>query len=153
MCAAVFRPVCGSDGRTYSKLCNMINIVHVGVPLLMSGPALGGAGPSRPRLQVNLHQDLYLHVLDKPTVDYTLARGPLRRGAQLRAIGLCNLLTVRYVSDQCKILSSQFFASKWYKIQNEITKINAGKFFKVYRRIMRDGDDISLVQLTYYALC
>ena len=86
MCAAVFRPVCGSDGRTYSKLCNMINIVHVGVPLLMSGPALGGAGPSRPRLQVNLHQGLYLYVLDKPTVDYTLARGPLRRGAQLRAI-------------------------------------------------------------------
>ena len=36
---------------------------------------------------MNLHQGLYLYVLDKPRVDYTLAQGPLRRGAQLGAIG------------------------------------------------------------------
>ena len=41
----------------------------------------------RPRFSVNLHQGLYLYVLDKARVDYTLARGPLRRGAQLGALG------------------------------------------------------------------
>ena len=37
---------------------------------------------------INLHRGLYLYVLDKPRVDYTLARGTLRRGAQLGAIGV-----------------------------------------------------------------
>ena len=32
---------------------------------------------SRPRFPVNLHQGLYLYVLDKPRVDYTLAWGPI----------------------------------------------------------------------------
>ena len=40
-----------------------------------------------PRFPVNLHQGLYLYVLYKPRVCYTLAQGPLRRGAQLGAIG------------------------------------------------------------------
>ena len=43
---------------------------------------------SRPRFPVNLHQGLYLYVLDKPRVDYTLARGPLKRGAQLGTISV-----------------------------------------------------------------
>ena len=42
---------------------------------------------SRPRFPINLHQGLYLYVLDKPRVDYILARDTLRRGAQLEAIG------------------------------------------------------------------
>ena len=41
----------------------------------------------RPRFPANLHQGLYLCVLDKTRVGYTLARGPLRRGAQLGTIG------------------------------------------------------------------
>ena len=58
---------------------------------MYAGQAVGSAGHiennfSRPRFPVNL-LGLYLYVLDKPRVDYTLARGPLRRGAQLRAIG------------------------------------------------------------------
>ena len=40
----------------------------------MRGPI--GNNFSRPRFPVNLHQGLYLYVLDKPRVDYTLARGP-----------------------------------------------------------------------------
>ena len=35
---------------------------------------------TRHRFPVNLHQCLYLYVLNKPRVDYTLARGPLSRG-------------------------------------------------------------------------
>ena len=31
-----------------------------------------------PRFPVNLHQGLYLYVLDNPRADYTLARGPIR---------------------------------------------------------------------------
>ena len=52
---------------------------------MYTGPAVGSAGHiennfSRPRFPVNLHQGLYLYVLDKPRVDYPLTRGPLRRG-------------------------------------------------------------------------
>ena len=34
----------------------------------------------RPRFQVNLHRGVYLYVLDKTIVDYTLARGSLDAG-------------------------------------------------------------------------
>ena len=42
---------------------------------MVRGPI--GNNISRPRFPVNLHQGLYLHVLDKLIVDYTLARGPI----------------------------------------------------------------------------
>ena len=68
----------------------------------IEGRALGVVGPirnnfSRPRLPVNLHQGLYLYVLDKLRVDYTLAQGPLRCGAQLGAIGPIGLRSALYV--------------------------------------------------------
>ena len=55
----------------------------LGRPYEMRGPI--GNNFSRPRFPVNMHQGLYLYVLDKPRVDYTLARGPLMRGAPLCA--------------------------------------------------------------------
>ena len=61
------------------------------VALLVAGPALGGAGPNWEQFrsaQVNLYKGLYLSVLVKLRVDYTLARGPLRHGAQLRTVSV-----------------------------------------------------------------
>ena len=59
------------------------NLVYLWV-----GPALGGAGPNWEQFQsAQVPSQLAPRsVLDKPRVDYTLARGPLRRGAQLGAI-------------------------------------------------------------------
>ena len=57
-----------------------------------AGSALGGAGPnyweqfqSAQAPSQHAPRSLYLYVLER--VDYNLARGPLRRGAQLGAIG------------------------------------------------------------------
>ena len=58
----------------------------------MQGPI--GSNFSRPRFPVNLHQGLYLYVLDKPKLNYTLPRGPLKRGTQLGAIGPIDLRPV-----------------------------------------------------------
>ena len=54
-------------------------------PLHIPLPLKGCMGPirnnySRPRFPVNLHQGMYLYVVDKPRVDYTLTRGPLGTG-------------------------------------------------------------------------
>ena len=57
-----------------------------------------GLGPQQwPRFPCNLQQGLYLYVLDKPRIDYTLARGPLRRRTQLGPIGPIGLRPARYV--------------------------------------------------------
>ena len=58
----------------------------------LAGPTLGGAGPNWEQFLSALPSQLaprsvLVYVLDKPIVDYTLARGLLRRGAQLGAIG------------------------------------------------------------------
>ena len=56
--------------------------------LLQSGPALGGTGSNWEQFQsAQVPSQLAPRsVLDKPRVDYTLARVPRRRGAQLGAI-------------------------------------------------------------------
>ena len=43
-----------------------------------------------------MHQGLYLYVFDKPRVDYTLARGPVRRRAQVGPIGPVDLRTALF---------------------------------------------------------
>ena len=71
------------------KLRNVCLLIHSTMFFitynLFRGPALGGVGPignnfSWPWFPVNLHQGLYLYVLDKPRVDYTLVWGPLGVG-------------------------------------------------------------------------
>ena len=51
-------------------------ITNETLPFFGPGAVLGGAG----FIWENFHQGLYLYVLDKLRVDYTLARGPLGAG-------------------------------------------------------------------------
>ena len=61
-------------------------LIHLSSNCTPAGPALGGVGGpignnfSRSRFPVNLQQRLYLYVLDKPRVDYTLAQSPFMGG-------------------------------------------------------------------------
>ena len=78
--------VCPGSQSTCTKVCTCMYLTSRVDYTLARGPI--GNSFSWPGFPVNLHQGLYLYVLDKPRVDYTLVRGPLMCVVQLGTVSV-----------------------------------------------------------------